>query len=1353
MRLLLILTRYDILARHQARIGLRVSLTQDTVKFSELSVKQLQQAAVVVQKTKQMNYGFSDPIALQFFKTISASCRSLKHSPEHCFGGRRRVQGMNFYFGRAQLFLTLSHDDIGRIHIHQGCHMNRQEKMEFLKRDAVSAPTDFKVLLETFIKKVLNGGVFGHTEAYAISIEEQNRKALHLHSIVWNPDVRKLIQTALQGNTQPFEKYIDEHIDEELTIDIPPTTTTLDLNLSATTRELQRLFIFYGLGRFPDTKDEQDAFRRKFVEQTSSDPTKERLRHAAVQYMTTMHTHSESCGTTRKPNECRFKFPRPVHEKTKVEVQDGELIVQIRKSAGNEWYGSTNNQIMKLFASNHDVRFITNNSINQYITKYVTKSNWNNQAVFAAALYSVIKRIQTREIAPTNEDEKSLCGFKRLVSALLAKTNTDVIGSPMAAHFLLGGEKFYFSHSFEPLLLSQAEKFLIGDPVSGMLSRSKNHFVIYYSIWDYIHRPDSLEHLCFYRFVSLFKRYPKNNAYHQFRASHPYSEKYSIKEQMSIPYIIGKIPNRDNLVTFEDKEEYARKVVALVVPFRSRESLRGNNFQEIMENEKNHFDKERALLENIQMQYEKKQQEVSSLMGDDDERNDNPQNEDSDPPYEDDLEHDDYLQNMTECASTFDMDMDENLTTKLPPSVTQFLDSYSIEATHRLTLTPDFVHDYSEQFQRIQLVSAREYEDEDKVKFEDKKFINNVSLEHRSRWIVSVCAASSALALVNQASNSVSFATIEDVIFKFNLNTEQSIAFKIMCGAFCQSIHKESMSQNLSILIDAFFQTIDNKSTSERQLIMLLTGAAGSGKSLVIAAFRYFVEFISGETDGSVVICATTGQAATLISGQTVHSYLGFHPSRNARKLSQKDKEKFAVLKLLIIDEVSMLSKKLINMIDIKLRAAKESPDLYFGGVHIIFTGDFSQLPPVQATPLFRKPSTNETKSPQSISGGILWVNAINCCIKLKATHRFSDKKFGDILGRFRGGTVTANDLQTINSQYQHHVPQNSQNPIIVPDNATRYAITKQIMTKLNKTGRTLRIFASFRDVTTEESHFMYYNMTEAECKHMLPYLDVYPNMPLILTKNICVKHKLANGTSVIFDKVILKQDRETKKIITPDCGEITSVMASDILMLKVRLKDFPHQKTTEDLLPGEAVIFTRNETITYKAKKTILTQFPLVPAFALTGHKCQGKTFDDVVITSFANTTGWSYVALSRARALDKIVLLSKLSEVVAKYSTPDDLRDEESKHQVMHISTLEKVMEATRTMEVKKSVINSCLLQIQKIISISTEVPVAELYVAFWTGGLSAMKFVLSNWITTPNVSPLQYHDVMQIIDKMML
>jgi ATP-dependent DNA helicase PIF1 len=137
---------------------------------------------------------------------------------------------------------------------------------------------------------------------------------------------------------------------------------------------------------------------------------------------------------------------------------------------------------------------------------------------------------------------------------------------------------------------------------------------------------------------------------------------------------------------------------------------------------------------------------------------------------------------------------------------------------------------------------------------------------------------------------------------------------------------------------------------------LFVTGRAGTGKSTLLRALR---DMIAQEA----VVLAPTGLAAVNVGGQTIHSFFGFPPrlirpddirrSRNGRLMRR--------LKLIIIDEVSMVRSDLMWAIDQSLRLNRGRPREPFGGVRLLLFGDLHQLPPVvQAR---RRPSISKART------------------------------------------------------------------------------------------------------------------------------------------------------------------------------------------------------------------------------------------------------------------------------------------------------------------------------------------------------------------------------------------------------
>lgn len=132
------------------------------------------------------------------------------------------------------------------------------------------------------------------------------------------------------------------------------------------------------------------------------------------------------------------------------------------------------------------------------------------------------------------------------------------------------------------------------------------------------------------------------------------------------------------------------------------------------------------------------------------------------------------------------------------------------------------------------------------------------------------------------------------------------------------------------------------------RLVCLLSGVGGTGKSFVIKAVvgyskrlcsRLNVEF----NNRSIVVSALTGTAAVSIRGETVHSAARLL----ATNITAEDIASYANTYMIFVDEISFAPEKLIRELDLKLRILKDEDRIPFGGLHVVFAGDFSQLEPV----------------------------------------------------------------------------------------------------------------------------------------------------------------------------------------------------------------------------------------------------------------------------------------------------------------------------------------------------------------------------------------------------------------------
>ncbi|MET0779503.1 MAG: AAA family ATPase, partial [Candidatus Saccharimonadales bacterium] len=192
---------------------------------------------------------------------------------------------------------------------------------------------------------------------------------------------------------------------------------------------------------------------------------------------------------------------------------------------------------------------------------------------------------------------------------------------------------------------------------------------------------------------------------------------------------------------------------------------------------------------------------------------------------------------------------------------------------------------------------------------------------------------------------------------------------------------------------------------------VLLTGAAGTGKTYVLSKFIKRAK----KRGLSVAVTATTGLAATHLSGTTIHAWsgIGVHDTIDKYMATQLGKARQELVRkadVLIIDEISMLHDFRLDMVDEILRAVRDS-DLPFGGMQVILCGDFFQLPPV-----------NRRDSRQGsfvISSNVWQQDVFTVCYLEKQYRQSEDQLYTDILNGIRKGVLTRSQLDALQARAQ----------------------------------------------------------------------------------------------------------------------------------------------------------------------------------------------------------------------------------------------------------------------------------------------------------------------------------------------
>lgn len=406
--------------------------------------------------------------------------------------------------------------------------------------------------------------------------------------------------------------------------------------------------------------------------------------------------------------------------------------------------------------------------------------------------------------------------------------------------------------------------------------------------------------------------------------------------------------------------------------------------------------------------------------------------------------------------------------------------------------------------------------------------------------------------------------------------------------------------KSIKITVTPEFQTAWNCINAEENLLIL--GSAGTGKST-------FLKWLRKQLEGkkNYAVLAPTGMAALNVGGQTIHSFFGlkrdtlqggeaWHKPRNPKV--------FSSLRLLVIDEISMVRADIFDTVDKFLRKFGPKPKEPFGGVQLVLMGDLCQLPPVvRSDEMGYFSSFYET--PFFFSSHS-WPNGNFSIVTFSQIFRQTDQPFIDILNKVRHGHSDASLLTTLNARLTQSPPNGA--VVLASRNSTVEGINARNLAALNTPTVTYSA-DTLGDIDPNSFTTPSELVLKVGARVMFTRND--PNQRWV---NGSLAEVIACGRTSVTVKM---PDGETH-IVEPTKWEST----------KFRLDE-----TTNTLTPTVAGTFT---------------QIPLTLAWALTIHKAQGQTLPVCVIDLSDGGTfaeGQLYVALSRARSLESIHLTSPIT------------------------------------------------------------------------------------------------------------
>jgi ATP-dependent exoDNAse (exonuclease V) alpha subunit len=390
---------------------------------------------------------------------------------------------------------------------------------------------------------------------------------------------------------------------------------------------------------------------------------------------------------------------------------------------------------------------------------------------------------------------------------------------------------------------------------------------------------------------------------------------------------------------------------------------------------------------------------------------------------------------------------------------------------------------------------------------------------------------------------------------------------------------------------------------------VLLTGPAGAGKTYVL---NQFIKLAKAQGK-HISVTATTGLAATHLGGTTIHSWAGIGvyddlPNNFAEHVAKGRREIIVKTDVLIIDEISMLHDFRLDMVDQACRAVRKK-DEPFGGIQIIMSGDFFQLPPI---------NRGDSRAGGFVVNSEVWQELQPTICYLEEQHRQDDEQLLDILNALRAGDIR-----------RHHAEALLARTEVFPDDLEQLTELHTVNVDVDRLNE-----AKLAELTDEDE--IAYEQTTTGGENYVQSLQRSVLAPSTL--------RLKRGALVM----AVKNNNE-RKFANGSLGTVVAFEPhTDYPIVKFRNgKEVSMIPDSWELRDGDK-------------KRASITQIPLRLAWAITVHKSQGMTLDAARIDlRKAFVEGMGYVALSRVKNLDNLYLTG-INQMALRVSEDAQMIDE---------------------------------------------------------------------------------------------
>jgi ATP-dependent DNA helicase PIF1 len=398
---------------------------------------------------------------------------------------------------------------------------------------------------------------------------------------------------------------------------------------------------------------------------------------------------------------------------------------------------------------------------------------------------------------------------------------------------------------------------------------------------------------------------------------------------------------------------------------------------------------------------------------------------------------------------------------------------------------------------------------------------------------------------------------------------------------------------------------------------IFMTGPGGSGKTFLI---REIYNWYTQREIKNIQVCALTGCAAVLLqcNAKTIHSWAGIGIANgealniiNNVSYNKFKRKKWLTTDILIVDEVSMLSNKLLTILDGIAKKVRKN-NLPFGGIQILFSGDFYQLPPVGNS---GEPETSEFcfESP-------IWNTLFHKQIALKQIFRQTDQIYASVLNQIREGRLNKSGYELLMSR-------------CIPCEDDTIRPTK-ILPRRNDVNRINEM--EMKSLQTEERKFAMQivktNPEDTRTTYLNP--EQIKNDLENLKSNLMAEKDLILKVGAQVMCIVNMETEGTNPIVNGSRGVVVDFAETGIPIVKFKCGLIRPINYHIWELEGEMEM----------KKGYGIKQIPLILAWAITIHKSQGSTLElaEIDIGNGIFECGQSYVALSRVKDVEGLYLRS---------------------------------------------------------------------------------------------------------------